>query len=748
MGHVFESERGRELKSLLRVWHLWLNLFAADHTAHWSFCRNHTIRWNYIIKQLCGFSLIALANLTVAQQRVPATPLITHDPYFSVWSMTDGLADSETRHWTGSTQPLNGIARIDGKPYRFMGKYPEQIPAMKQTGSWIAPTHTDYEFKQTGVTLKLAFFTPAFPNDLELLSRPITYLTWEATSNDGVVHQISVLLDVDPQIAVNDSGQSVVASRNQTAGLNVLSVGSRDQAILNRSGDNLRIDWGYFHLAVPRSDAAISAISTQNIDTFSRLGTLPVSDTISAPSSVERGAPHLGVVVNFGLVNAAPVIRHLLVAYTEDFSIQYFQQNLRPYWQRNKMPVEQLLDKAEEQYAQLDSRGRSFDAELTADLVKVGGKQYAELSVLAYRQTLAAHKLVADANGNPLYFSKENFSNGCIATVDVTYPSAPFFLLLQPKLLRAELVPVLEYASMSRWHFPYSPHDLGQYPLANGQVYGGGESSEDRQMPVEESGNMLVLVDALARAEGSAQLAEHYWPKLTEWAEYLKNRGLDPENQLTTDDFAGHVAHNANLSIKAIVALAAYADLARLSKRDNVAQDYHQLAQSMAAKWIIMAREGDHYKLAFDSPGTWSQKYNLVWDKVLGFDLFPASVRDAELAFYQTKINSFGLPLDGRADYTKLDWTIWTATLSSTQTQFDAFVDPLAKWIRETPSRVPLTDWYDTKNGEQVGWVNYRYERRPGFQARSVVGGVWMKALSDKSLAAKWQAMSQTATSY
>ena len=677
----------------------------------------------------CAIAACFGITSAVCQQRAPATPLITHDPYFSIWSNTTKLTDSDTSHWTGTPQPIAGIARIDGKAYRFMGHNPEEVPAMEQVSSTITPTHTRYEFKQGATELDLEFYTPAIMSDLDLLSRPVTYLTWNAKSTDSGKHDVSVLIDVDPILAVNDRSELVVTSRSQTASLNVLSVGSKDQNLLNRSGDNLRIDWGYFHLAVPKIESSTSAVAADTIESFVKNGKLPSSDTISMPHTAERESAHLAVTLDFGSVGTDPVTHHVLVSYTDGYAIQYLQRNLKPYWQRNNLPVEEMLDTAESQYSSLETRGNTFDEELTADLTKAGGEHYAALGILAYRQTLAAHKLVADANGDPMLFPKENFSNGCIATVDILYPSAPFFLFLQPKLLEALLLPVLEYSALARWKFPFSPHDLGQYPLANGQVYGGGEKTEEDQMPVEESGNMLILVDAVTRAEGNTKLAEKYWPTLTKWAEYLKANGLDPELQLTTDDFAGHVAHNSNLSIKAIDALAAYADLAHLLKQESVAKDYAATAKTMAGKWIGFAQEGDHYKLAFNSPGTWSQKYNLVWDIVLGYNLFPPSVRESEMAFYLTKLNRYGLPLDSRADYTKLDWSIWTATLASKPEQFKAIMDPIYLWMNETPTRVPLTDWYDTKTGKQVG-----------FQARSVVGGVFIKALSDKALTDKWRA--------
>jgi hypothetical protein len=332
-----------------------------------------------------------------------------------------------------------------------------------------------------------------------------------------------------------------------------------------------------------------------------------------------------------------------------------------------------------------------------------------------------------------MLFPKENFSNGCISTVDVLYPSAPFFLFFNPALLEAQLRPVLHYAALPRWKWSFAPHDLGTYPLANGQVYGGGEVTEENQMPVEESGNMLIMAAAMSQEMGNWDFIRQYWPQFTKWAEYLRHEGMDPANQLATNDMSGHLAHNTDLSIKAIVGLAAYAQLAQGVGKPEVAEEYSRQATQMATQWQAMAIDGDHYKLAFDKPGTWSEKHNLVWDQILGLNLFPAKVRQTEIAFYLKHMNPYGLPFDNRADYTLLDWTIWTAALADkprpgSSDPFAAILAPIGRWVNEGPTRVPLADWYDTKTGNAIH-----------FQARSVVGGVYIKALADKSLAAKWR---------
>jgi len=667
------------------------------------------------------------------QQRPPAIPLIAYNPYFSVWSMADHLTDENTKHWTGKPQPLVGMVRIDGHPYRFMGVLPEEqsgnfptgVPAMQQIAVEVTPTHTLYTFGAEGVRLTLSFFTPSLPKDLDVLSRPVTYLTF-TVSAEGT-HDVSLFFDADPLLSVDTEGEEVTWGRGHAQGLTVLSVGSRDQKVLARYGDDVRIDWGYLRVAVSDAAAAQTVLSHDAIDSFIKNGSLPDADDLDMPRapSYTGQAAHLAVVLPLGNVSTSPVSRHLLLAYTEGYAIEYLGRKLRPYWQRNGKTVEQMLTEAETGYSSLEERGRRFDEELTADLKKVGGAAYAQLATLAYRQTLAANGFVADIDGTPMLFPKENFSCGCIATVDVIYPAAPFFLFFNPALVEAQLKPVLDYATLPRWTFPFAPHDLGYYPLANAPF--ATLTSAGEQMPVEESGNVLILAAATVRETGDWNFVRKYWPLFTKWAGYLREKGLDPENQLCTDDFTGHLAHNTNLSIKAIEGLASYAQMAQGMGKPDVAKDYARLAAEMAKKWQTMAFDGDHYKLAFDKAGSWSQKYNLVWDKILGLNLFPDKLRQTEMAYYLSHMSEYGLALDNRADYTKLDWELWTATLGD-QSQFVTFLAPISKWVNEGHTRVPLTDFYDAKTSVQSA-----------FQARSVVGGVFIKALSDESMAKKWR---------
>lgn len=672
-------------------------------------------------------SCAALSQDLVAQQispiRPPAVPLVTSDPYFSIWSASDTLNSSPTTHWTGKTHRLTSLVRIDGKAFRLMGESPEAIPALRQTNIQVFPTQTVYEFEENGVHLALTFTSPMLPDDLLTLSKPVSYLTYAARSADGKTHEVSVYFDAQAELATNRPEQVVVPSRDRIGSLDVLKVGTEDQPVLRTKGDDHRIDWGHLYVAADGSKAS-TAIASSDVARTAFVSGEKLPGDAGSDVVPAKDAPVLAVSLPLGRVGEQVVSEHLILAYDDEYSIKYFRENLRPYWRKDGADAADLLRSAAKDYESLMQRCAAFDAELVADLYKIGGASYVQLGVLAWRQALAAQKLCADANGQPLSFSKENFSNGCIATVDVLYPASPQMLIFSPSLLKASLVPILDYSASPLWKHDSAPHDLGQYPHATGQVYGGEATSP---MPVEESGNMLIMLAALAKTEGNAEFSRQYWPVLTTWQNYLKEHGLDPANQLCTDDFAGHIARNANLSVKAIMGIASYGMLADMLGEKDVAKAATNTARDYARKWMEMAHDGDHYKLVFGDAGngTWSQKYNLVWDKLLGLDIFPKDVARTETAFYRTKMNEFGLPLDSRKSYTKLDWQLWTATMAESDEDFRVITDACAKWARETPARVPLSDWYETDTA-----------RQSGFQARSVVGGLFIGLMRDASI---WQ---------
>lgn len=669
-------------------------------------------------------ALLLAARLSVgAEFRPPAAPLVTVDPYTSCWSMGDTLYGDWPKHWTGKDHHMCGMIRVDGKPMRFMGGGEAPGP-VRQTSLKVNATQTIYTFVCGGVDLKVTFTSPLLMDDLEVLSRPASYITFAATANDGRAHRVELYFDASALWAVNGPRQPVQWSRFQAGNLlsggalDVMKLGSMEQKTLAVQGDDVRIDWGHLLIAVPHGKRTKTVMTEagQTRGGFVNTGLLPSKDDQAMPRSADERWPVLAATLDLGQVSARPVSRHLIVAYDDIYSIEYNHRKLRALWRSKEVadPEKKILAAAERDYSRLMKRCEKFDRQLAESARKSGGEEYAAICALVYRQAIAAHKLVVDTDGTKFFFSKECFSNGSINTVDVTYPSTPMFLIYNPELVKGMMEPIFQARESGRWTKPFAPHDSGSYPIANGQGYGG-------DMPVEESGNMVILAYAIAIVEGNANYAQKHWAVLTEWTQYLKKEGFNPANQLCTDDFAGHLAHNANLSIKAILALGCYGKLAGMLGDQATETDYTVLARDLAQKWIKAAGEEDHYRLAFDQKGTWSQKYNLVWDRVLGLDVFPPEVARKEIAWYLKHLNKYGLPLDSRQTYTKSDWICWTATMTESPEDFQKLIHPIYLYLNESPSRVPASDFHWTLDGKVTA-----------FQARSVVGGYYMKMLYDK----------------
>ena len=593
------------------------------------------------------------------------------------------------------------VAEIEGK---------ELLPnTATQKSADVQATQTHYVFTCGEVDLKLSFAAPMFMEDLNLLTRPVNYITYEVTPNDGKSHDVEIYFEASPAWALDKPLQKSSSDSFEDSNLIFLKTGSIDQPILAKQGDDLRIDWGYFYM-VAEKDNTVGVIGS-NLDLRSGF----IEGSVKKQGEEDKDqVNNLALIRNLGTVGRA-VSGKIMLGYDDIYSIQYFGQNLRPYWNKaGDQGIAGEFIKANNEYDKLIERCYSFDKELMETAIQAGGKQYADLCALAYRQSISAHKLVQAPNGDLLWLSKENNSNGSIGTVDITYPSAPLYLYYNPELAKGLLNHIYYYSESGKWSKPFPSHDVGTYPLANGQTYGG-------DMPIEEGGNMIIITAAIAAIEGNAKYAEKHWDVLTTWTDYLVENGLDPENQLCTDDFAGHFAHNVNLSVKAIMGIACYGRMADMLGKKDIAERYTAKAKEMAREWMRMADDGDHYRLTFDKPGTWSLKYNLVWNKIMNLDIFPAEVAEKELAYYPTKQNKYGIPLDNRETYTKSDWIMWTATLANDKATFEKFISPLYLFYNETVDRLPMSDWVFTDT------PNWR-----GFKARSVVGGYYIKMLEEK----------------
>lgn len=642
--------------------------------------------------------------------RPTAIPLLTSDPFFSVWSFSDNLAADHTRHWTGRRQSMCGILTVDGKPFRFMGlaepfeSWFAEGEALRQTSVTVNPTSTVYTFAHPACDLTVTFVSPLLCNRPEVLSRPVSYVFYEIVPvEEG--HTFSVYMDASCDLCGDERGQRFVHHAENGHAW----IGENEQHVLSGSGDDVRIDWGYLHLVHP--NAAVSTVSCRRAWFLKRVST-KMKDRIARETEAEllpfRSMP---------LVSAeSDRLEDVFVfAYDDVHSVEYFGKPADAYCMSVYGSFDAMLKVAVAEADSLRAACEKFDRELIARMEKIS-PAYAEIGALAYRQAVAAHKLVS-ADGKLLFLSKENFSNGCMATLDVTYPSVPLFLCLNPELVKGMMRPLFAYARTPEWKLPYAPHDCGQYPLCNGQVYGVKEHviDEEHQMPVEECGNAILTVAATVRADGDRTFAEENRDLLAKWADYLVEYGYNPGNQLCTDDFAGHLAHNCNLSLKAITALGAYGQLFGEKK-------YSDAAKEMAAKWVQDARraDGTGYRLTFGGADTWSLKYNIVWDRLLGLGLFDESVGREEQQVYLQNMHRYGVPLDSRADYTKLDWLAWTTVMTDDKTYRDRLYRAIRRMICESVDRIPLTDWYDARDGRCVG-----------FRARSVVGGFYINLLEE-----------------
>ncbi len=683
-------------------------------------------------------------NLTAADLAKDLYIVYSHDDVFDLYIngvkvVQTGLTwlQGETMHIDGTMKQYlkegtniisahchntTGGSYVDFGIYENTMKPLPNVLTATQKSCTVMPTSTYYTFSCGPVDLNVVFTAPMLIDDLDLLSTPVNYISYQVTSTDGNQHQVQFYLAASPRIATANTTDAIISTKRFTTdGTPYLKTGTTAQGFHETASTNC-IDWGYLYLPGVNGDISLNMLADLE-QSFATQGTLPASK-LQVQSANLSEYPTLGYLHDFGTITTGSSFA--MLAYDEVNDVEFLGQRYKGYWARNGKTIIQAMSEMRDNYMAIMQRCRALDQRIYDDGIKSGNQNYAELLSAAYRQVIAAHKLFQDKDGDLMFFSRENDSGGFINTSDVTYPASPLFLLYNSQLAKATIEGLIKYCETSSWGFPFPAHDIGHYPIANNQHYSitfpDAQGGFQGNMPIEESGNILTIAATVTMMDGNAAFAEKYWNSFKTWADYLVANAQDPANQLCTDDFAGHLAHNANLSIKGILGIAGFALMAK-AKGDMATYDtYMNTAKQMAAKWEVDALDADgtHYDLTLDQNGTWSQKYNMVWDKLWGINIFSSQVMQKEFAYYLTKQNTYGIPLDSRETYSKNDWIMWVASMAPDAFTFRTLINPIWKYVNETNSRVPISDWHWTISGDMRG-----------FRARSVIGGYWAKVLMD-----------------
>ena len=439
-----------------------------------------------------------------------------------------------------------------------------------------------------------------------------------------------------------------------------------------------------------------------------------------------------------------------MLGYDDVISVNYFGRPLTGYYFRGGKNICDALTESYERAEELFGRAERYYADYVKEWERFG-KDYVLMCNAALVQTIGAHKLVQDyLTGETLFLSCECGSGACMATPDVSYPSAPLFLKYNPELVRGMLRPIFDFARKKVWVYPFAPHDVGVYPLVNGQYYALKyegeyaknfsvetneiftmnrvfllpENSDDyeytKQMPVEECSNMLILTYAAYCMDGDGTLVKKEFDLLKKWAEYLLENGNAFQNQLTSDDFCGRKENNINLAIKAAIGLKAFSEMCAVRNEDGIA--YRQKAESIAQKITECGKNFTHLPSAFDlGEETYSLKYNLAFDLLFGFHLFPDEIYRKEANCYRLHLEKYGVRLYSDVNCTKSDWLVFVACFINDEAYRKEIFTAITRYMQETEHRVPFPDWYDVNDP--------RKDEESLFRNRSVQGGIFMPLL-------------------
>ncbi|KAK2603729.1 hypothetical protein QQS21_004105 [Conoideocrella luteorostrata] len=582
------------------------------------------------------------------------------------------------------------------------------------------------------VDMTIEFFSPVYPDDLKRQSIPFSYMRVDIRSRDGGSHDVQIYSDVSSEWASGDNGAVIQWDTLSDSAVRSHIFWKQQQSVFQEDGE--KAAWGRWYWSTGEKHGVTYKIGAA-VDVrgqFLEHGSLDnqvdsqfraVNDKWWCNSVLYRAfdltlifnRPIFALSRDLGTVRDRWVSTLFTIGVVQPDSIQWVGQKDQPqslpslwasYFQENNLVPFFYHD-----YDHATDYADRLDLRIHNDSVAAAGQDYASITTLSVRQTFGALAYTGTPS-NPLIFLKEISSNSDIQTVDVIFPAAPIFLYLNPNLLKYLMEPLLINA---RYHYPnsWSPHDLGRFPRAIG--YPGGN---DELMPLEECGNMIIMMLAYSQLLHDDKYLSDNWDLIVRWAQYLIEDAKVPANQLSTDDFAGHLANQTNLAIKGIIALYAMSEVVTRAGHEDQSSKYSTLAKEYLSFWTqngVNINAG-HATLQYGEKNSYGLLYNIYLDKLLGLDFIPQNIYDMQSNFYLEIQSHYGVVLDTRSHWTKVDWELYVAAVAKPETR-RMFISKIARWLNETPTWRAFTDLYDVDTGGYAGSIQ--------FTARPVVGGTF-----------------------
>ncbi|KZV92933.1 DUF1793-domain-containing protein [Exidia glandulosa HHB12029] len=685
-----------------------------------------------LLSSLGLLSLLASAtraapSWTVEPFNPPAIPLAVKHPYLNVW-LPQGQGAELNRNWprlwTGDVRPaVFRYVRVDGKAYSWLGASgnPGFTPAT-QTAFRFTASRSEFKFTAGPVELTVTFLSPVNTDDLLRQTIPFSYLSVAVASKDGAAHNVQVYNDISAEWVSTDPNADVYWNTTVSSAAISHSVGLRYQAPFEENRDLIRS--GTVYLSTPNGDGVTYQTGSDAVvrGLFLSTGALSSTKDTRQPRPVEDQWPVFAHAINLGNITATPANKPVLfcIGHVRDPVVQYIVKGgalteRAPYWRSRFANVDPMISFFLADWVNAMGVAHNLDARVDTEAGKIS-KDYASLVKLSIRQALATFEVTlgknADGSVNTndvLAFMKEISSNGNMNTIDVIFPFWPIVLWTNPTIGKLLLEPHFQYQTSGLYPNKWALHDMGaHYPRANGHNDG-----NDEAMPVEESGNMLIMMLSYAQKTGDLSQIKQYYSRLQQWTEFLIEDSLIPADQLSTDDFAGRLANQTNLAIKGIVGIKAMGMIAELVGDAESAANYTAIATSYVEQFqtFAIAKDGSHLTLSYGHDDTWGLAYNLFGDRLIGANIFPQSIYDMQNAWYKTKLQKYGIILDTRNTWSKSDWQLWIAAISDDELKH-GIVSSLVRFYSDGINSTPMSDLYYVPEG-----------RENAFKARPVVGG-------------------------